>query len=166
VIDLGVPRNVDAQVNGLDNVFLYDVDDLQDVTAANVEQRRRESERAERIVEQEQERFEGWLVALQAVPTIRDLRSFADSVRRRELERQLGRLGLDDAQAEGVERLTRAIVNKLLHAPLTRLRAETGREEGIAMLEATRALFGLDSAAAPDDADAGRGPDREPDPEG
>jgi glutamyl-tRNA reductase len=148
VIDIGVPRNVESAVNDLDNVYLYDVDDLQDVAAANAEQRRRETVRAEALIQEEQQRFDGWLVALQAVPTIRNLRSRAEAIRAAEMERLLPRLGLQEAQRQGVEALTRAIVNKLLHAPLSRLRAEVDREEGLARLEAARTLFGLDEEAA------------------
>jgi len=147
--DIGVPRNVHPEVNELDNAYLYDIDDLQDVAASNEEERRRESLAGERIVVEEQERFAGWLVALQSVPTIKHLRARAEHVRASELGRALGRLGLDDAQREGVEALTRAIVNKLLHPPLARLGAQTDREEGLATLEAARALFGLDDPTAP-----------------
>jgi glutamyl-tRNA reductase len=149
VIDIGVPRNVDPEVNELDNVFLYDIDDLQDVAATNADQRQRETLRAEEIVLEEQQRFDGWLVALQAVPTIRHLRSRAEAVRTRELERMLARLELAEGQGEQIDYLTRSIVNKILHAPLARLRAETDREEGLAMLEAARSLFALDDASAP-----------------
>jgi len=148
-IDMGVPRNVEPEVNRLDNVFLYDMDDLQEVAASNVEERRREAQRAERIVLEEQERFDGWMVALQAVPTIKHVRARAEAVRERELERMIKRMGLDEGQTEAVEQLTRAIVNKILHAPLSRLRAETDREEGLAMLEAARALFALEDSNAP-----------------
>jgi glutamyl-tRNA reductase len=148
-IDMGVPRNVEPEVNRLDSVFLYDMDDLQEVAASNVEERRREAERAERIVVEEQERFDGWMVALQAVPTIKHVRARAEAIRERELDRMLRRMGLDDGQIEAVEQLTRAIVNKILHAPLARLRAETDREEGLAMLEAARALFALEDPKAP-----------------
>ena len=155
LIDLGVPRNIDPAVNELDNAFLYDIDDLQDVAAANVEERRRETLRAEDIVREEEQRFDGWLVALQAVPTIQHLRSRAEAIRSAELERALRRLELDETQREGLEKLTHSIVNKLLHAPLSRLRADTDREEGLAMLEAARALFALDDPDAPGaDADA------------
>jgi len=95
-------------------------------------------------VNEEQQRFEGWLVALEAVPTIRHLRARAEAVRENELDKTLSRLELTPDQQQSVEQLTRAIVNKILHPPLARLRAETDREEGIAMLEAARALFALD----------------------
>ena len=80
-IDLGVPRNIDPAVNQLDDVYLYDVDDLGGVAEANAEERRRETVRAEAIVQEEVERFDGWLSALQAVPTIRRLRARAESIR-------------------------------------------------------------------------------------
>jgi glutamyl-tRNA reductase len=149
LIDMGVPRNIDPAVNGFDNAYLYDIDDLHGVAAANEQERRRESLAGERIVLEEQERFTGWMVALQAVPTIRHLRARAEAIRIRELERAVGRLGLSEAQADGVEALTRGIVNKLLHPPLTRLGAQTDREEGLAILEEARALFGLDDPTAP-----------------
>jgi glutamyl-tRNA reductase len=149
LIDIGVPRNIDPDVNALDNAFLYDIDDLQGVALSNEEERRRESLAGERIVLEEQERFAGWLVALQAVPTIKHLRARAEQVRSSETARSVTRLGLSDAQREGVDALTRAIVNKILHPPLARLGAQTDREEGLAVLEEARALFGLDDPAAP-----------------
>jgi glutamyl-tRNA reductase len=162
VIDIGVPRNVDPEVNRLDGVYLYDIDDLGAVAEQNAEERRRETLLGEAITLEEQQRFDGWLAALQAVPTIQRLRARAEAIRAGELERSLGRLGLDESQRQGIEALTRAIVNKLLHAPLSRLRAEAEREEGLAYLDAARVLFGLDEpsldaggpdapSAAPDD---------------
>lgn len=149
VIDLGVPRNVDPAVNTLDGVYLYDMDDLEEVAGENARSRRRETRRGDEIVAEEQQQFDGWLVALQAVPTIRHLRARAEAIRSTELERVLDRLGLDDTQVDAVEHLTRAIVNKLMHPPLSRLRAEKEREEGLAIMEAARNLFALDDANAP-----------------
>jgi len=156
-IDIGVPRNVDPAVNELDNVYLYDVDDLASLAEANARERQAEAERAETIVAAEQQRFEGWLGALAAVPTIRALRARAEEIRRSELERGLAGVPLDARSAAAVEAVTRGIVNKLLHAPLTRLREELEGEAGLGHLEAARTLFALD--------DEGAGPDEGPDPE-
>lgn len=153
LIDIGVPRNVDPAVHELDSAYLYDLDDLQEVAAANEEERRRESERAEQIVYEEREQFEGWLVALQAVPTIRDLRDRAETIRRGEIDRFAGRLGLTGSQVETLEQLTNSIVNKLMHEPISRLRDETDREAGLVRLEEARVLFGLDGGLDSDDRD-------------
>ncbi len=134
LLDLGVPRNVAPEVDRLDNVYLYDIDDLSGIACENAERRKQEMARAEAIVEDEQQRFDGWLVALRAVPTIRHLRARAEAVRSRELERTLGRLSLDANSREAVEALSRAIVNKILHAPVTRLRDVAESEEGVAYL--------------------------------
>ncbi len=148
LIDIGVPRNIDPAVHEIDSAYLYDLDDLQNVTAENEEERRRESDRAERIILEEREHFDGWLVTLQAVPTIRDLRRRIEEIRQAEVERYAGRLGLDAAQSEAIEKLTRGIVNKIMHAPISRLRAETDREVGLARLEQIRSLFALDDLDA------------------
>ena len=148
LIDIGVPRNIDPAVHEIDSAFLYDLDDLQDVAAANEEERRREAERAERIILEEREHFDGWLVTLQAAPTIRDLRHRVEQIRQAEVERYAGRLGLDAGQSEAVEKLTRGIVNKIMHAPISRLRDENDREVGLARIEEARSLFALDDSDA------------------
>ena len=151
LIDIGVPRNIDPAIHEIDSAYLYDLDDLQEVADSNEAERRREVERAERIIVEECQHFEGWLVALQAVPTIRDLTRRAETIRRAEIDRFAGRLGLDESRRDLLEQLTRGIVNKLLHAPISRLRDETDREAGLARLEEARVLFGLDEM--PDAAD-------------
>jgi glutamyl-tRNA reductase len=144
VIDIGVPRNADPVIDRHDNVFLYDIDDLGTLAQENAEQRRRESARAEAIVEEQRQRFDGWLSALRAVPTIKHLRERVEGIRSAEVERALRKLDLSEAHKEAVDALTRSIVNKLLHAPTSRLRQEAEREEGMAYLEAARVLFALD----------------------
>jgi len=149
LVDLGVPRNVAPDVNELDAAYLYDMDDLQQVAAVNTEARKRETRRGEQIVLEEEQRFDGWLVALEAVPSIRHLRARADAIVEQETERHGRGLALAEDQREKVDLLIRSIVNKILHAPLSRLRAESEREEGLAMLEAARQLFALDDANSP-----------------
>jgi glutamyl-tRNA reductase len=152
VIDIGVPRNADPAIDELDDVYRYDIDDLASLADENAEERHRETARAEAIVAEEQQRFDGWFAALRAVPTIQHLRRRLEEIRVLEVQRALGRLALGEAEREAVEALTRSLVNKILHGPVTRLRREAGREEGMAYLEVARLLFGLD-----DDPPAGPG---------
>jgi glutamyl-tRNA reductase len=144
VIDIGVPRNADPAIDAIDNLYRYDLDDLGSVASKNAEQRALEAERAMAIVAEEQQRFDGWLAALRAVPTIRHLRDRAEGIRSRELERALARLELGDTEHAAVDALTKSIVNKILHAPISRLKQEAEREEGMAYLEVARVLFALD----------------------
>lgn len=144
VIDIGVPRNAETEINQLDNVYLYDIDDLGAVAEENAEQRRLETVHAESLVTEEQQRFDGWFAALRAVPTIKHLRSRVESIRSSEFDKTMAKLSLAEPERERVEALTRSIVNKILHAPLSRLRHEAESDEGIAYLETARVLFGLD----------------------
>jgi len=153
VIDLGVPRNADPAIDGLENVYRYDVDDLGSIAEENTLARQQERVRAEAIVEAQKQRFDGWLAALRAVPTIRHLRERAEALRAAEFERVAVRLSLGESEREAVEHLTRAIVNKLLHQPVTQLRRAAEREEGVAILEVARVLFDLDAETDADPAD-------------
>jgi glutamyl-tRNA reductase len=151
LIDLAVPRGIDPQVNTLDDVYLYDIDDLEAVVSDNRGARAREAARAEVLVEAEVEAFCRWMRSLDVVPTIVALREKLEGIRQRELERSLGALGpLDPRQRAAVERLTRTIVNKVLHAPVSTLRRhETDRAEAV-FVEAVRRLFRL-GGPDPDD---------------
>jgi glutamyl-tRNA reductase len=150
LIDLAVPRAIEPAVNGLDDVYLYDIDDLEGVIADNRGSRAREAAKAEVIVESEVDAFWRWFSSLDAVPTIVELRDRIDAIRRHELERALGALGaLDPRQREVIERLTQSIVNKILHAPVTTLRRQRATDEAF-YVEAARRLFRL---GAEDDRD-------------
>ena len=166
VIDIGVPRNADPAIDDLDEVYRYDIDDLVHVADENAGERRRELARAEAIVAEEQQRFDGWFAALRAVPTIKHLRARVEDIRSAELERALGRIDFDDGQRSAVEALTRALVNKILHTPFTRLRQQAEREDGMACLEVARLLFGLDELEDSDaDSRTGRSGREAPDEE-
>jgi len=144
VIDIGVPRNADPAIDAIENLYRYDLDDLGAVASTNAEQRAREAERGMAIVVEEQQRFDGWFAALRAVPTIRHLRDRAEGIRARELEKAFARLELGESEQAAVDALTKSIVNKILHAPVSRLKREAEREEGMAYLETARVLFELD----------------------
>jgi glutamyl-tRNA reductase len=143
LIDLGVPRNFDERLNAIENVYLYDIDDLSAVAAESLGEREREAVKAEAMVEGEVEAFVRWLDGLDLVPAIKDIRSSIELLRDSELQRHrnwLATLPLDERVR--VEALTRGLVNKLLHRVLTGLRE--GRAEmpdGINTAEIARRLL-------------------------
>ena len=151
-IDLAVPRSIDPAVNALDGVYLFDVDDLDGVVAENRGARASEAVRAEAIVEAEVESFWKWLQGLDVVPTIVALRDKLEGIRQSEVERHLAALGSDDPrQRDAVERITRAIVNKILHHPVTALRRHQAVRGESFYVEAARSLFHLGSDEPTDD---------------
>ena len=147
LVDLTLPRNVEPSANELENVYLYDLDDLERLAAQNRDLRAAQVDKAEEIVEEELKAFLARSRERTAVPVLARLRAHAERVARAELERTLAGLqGLDEKQQNTVRAMALAIVNKLLHAPTSRLRAEAG--EG-PLGEATAALFGLEEEPAP-----------------
>lgn len=147
-VDIGVPRNVEAAVNDLDNAFCYDVDDLRSVVEANLRERQKEAARALAIVERDVERFVARLAELEVVPTIVSLREKLEAIRRAELERALGRLpGADDETRRVMEALSQSIVNKVLHAPTVKLRDSSRAGHGARFIELVSEIFGLKAAS-------------------
>ena len=143
VIDLGVPRNVAPDAQQLENLYLYDIDDLEHVAEQGRASRGEAIGPALAIVAEERERFERWRDALPLVPTIRELREQAESLARGEAQRTAARLeGGSGDVAQALDRLAEAIVAKILHQPLQRLRAEAEDGSGY-YAEAIRHLFGL-----------------------
>jgi glutamyl-tRNA reductase len=140
-VDIAVPRDIDPAVATIPGVHLCDIDDIEEVTDEGWSGRRAEVERVEGIVAEEVARFEEWWRSLDVVPVIAALRDRAESVRRAELERTLGRLpDLDENARERIEAMTEAIVKKMLDRPIERLK--DGAEDGQYM-EALEDLFGL-----------------------
>ena len=145
LIDLGVPRNFDARLNGIENIYLYDIDDLEKVAARSRSERASEVERAEAIVELELAAFLKWLERLDLVPAIKRIRLSMEELRDLELDRHRGWLMALDAEArERVEMLTRGLMNKVLHRIMTGLRQGVdGSHEGLDTAElAGRLLCG------------------------
>ena len=145
-IDVSVPRNFDPQINDLDNVYLYDVDDLSELAHENLGEREREAGKAEQIVLAEVESFWRWFSQLEVVPTIVAIRDKVERIRSAELERTLAHNGpVSDEQRAALELMTAAIVNKILHTPITRLKQQEPRDE-LFFVDAVRSLFGIDDS--------------------
>ncbi|MET0849537.1 MAG: glutamyl-tRNA reductase [Candidatus Rokuibacteriota bacterium] len=144
LIDLGVPRNVAPEVNVLGGVFRYDVDDLQAVVESNLRERQREAQRAERLVAREVSRFAARLRQLDVVPTIVSLKDKLESIRQAELERALARLpGATPETRQVLEQMSQSIVNKVLHAPIVKLKDSTRAGQSRRWTETISELFGL-----------------------
>ncbi len=143
IIDISVPRNVDPAINDIDNVYLYDVDDLQGVVDANKSGRAREAEKAEGIVEEEVERFLSWLDSLQVVPTIVALRQKAEAIKEEEFKRFKNRFpDIGEEQLKAVHYMGTAIINKLIHPSLVALK-ENGAEQA-ELIAMVKRLYDLD----------------------
>jgi len=155
VLDIALPRDVEPGVGSMDNVFLYDLDDLKAAAAAALDRRGEDLPAAERIIEAEGEKYWQWLTGLATVPVLTEFRDAMDRVRRAELAAASKRLGsLSPEQAAAVDHFSRALMNKFLHEPTVRLRAAAGNGVGLGIIDAARYLFALSekSTMAPADA--------------
>jgi glutamyl-tRNA reductase len=151
ILDIAVPRDVDPSVGTLDNVFLYDLDDLRAVVTTNVERRRAELPTAEDLIAKEVERYWEWFAGLSAVPVLTNFRGEMDRLREREVASALRQLDhLTPADRAVVEQLSRSLMNKFLHGPTVRLRAAAANGRGLGIIDAVRYLFGLDETSAAD----------------
>jgi glutamyl-tRNA reductase len=142
IIDISVPRNIDPDINGLDNVYLYNVDDLQGVVDANMFERRREAEKAEKIIEEELETFLKWQSSLDSVPTIIALRERAETIKREELDKLMNKIsGIGEKEKEAIEYMATALMNKLIHPPTAALKDAS--EDKDAMVAMIKRLYGI-----------------------
>ena len=148
LIDIAVPRNIEPAVNDLDNVFLYDIDDLQRVVSENLRTRQNEAEEADRIVSEEVERLESWMRARSVGPVIVDLQESLERLRTAEIERMRGKLGpLTPQQEQAIEQLTRGIIAKIAHGPIAALRRNAG---DATIIDRIRNIFRLDEETEPE----------------
>jgi glutamyl-tRNA reductase len=148
LIDIAVPRDVDPKVNDLDNAYLYDVDDLQEVVQANLKERQKEAGKAEAIVEQEIGQFHQWLGNLEVKPTIIALRRKLEDIRQQELDKTFGNLkDLTDGHRRSIEAMAGAIINKILHQPTAVLKRTQNDSSGEDYVDAVRTLFDLPAPA-------------------
>jgi glutamyl-tRNA reductase len=145
-IDIAVPRDVDPAVNHIENVYLYDIDDLQSVVEANIRERQREAKVAEEIISKEASRFCNYLKRLDVTPTIVALREALEEIRRREVDKALSKLkNISEAERQVIEGLTQGIINKILHQPTVTLKHHSASNDIQSYIETTRQLFGLKS---------------------
>jgi len=144
LIDIAVPRNIEPSVNEVDNIFLYDIDDLQEVVNANLRERIKEAERAEELVAQEVDRMMARIKVQEVAPTIVSLQEQLEQIRAGEIERVRRKLGpLTEEQENAIEALTRGIVNKIAHGPISELRRHAGLPDGVHIIDAIRQVFHL-----------------------
>jgi glutamyl-tRNA reductase len=145
LIDIADPRDIDPACNEVDNVYLYNIDDLQSVVEANLKERTREAERAEAIIEREVGVYLNWLRSLDVVPTIVSLRQRVEEIRGAELNKALGRMGdLTPEQRAAITAMSHALVNKILHQPMTELKRRAAHQDGHVYTSVLRRLFGLE----------------------
>ncbi|RLB03958.1 MAG: glutamyl-tRNA reductase [Deltaproteobacteria bacterium] len=143
-IDIAVPRDIEPTVGDIDNVYLYDIDSLQGLVELNLNERRKEAEQAEHIIEEEALKFDNWLKTLEVVPTIVALREKAEKIRQQELRKSLLQLS-NNAQniEECLEVLTKSIINKLLHDPILFLKRKSIRDSKNLYVDLVQSLFNL-----------------------
>ena len=142
LIDIAVPRDIDPRVKDIENVYLYDIDDLETVSGSNRRQREKEKEKVITIIDAEVAKFMPWWHSLDAVPTITALVSKAEKIRRTQLTRTLARMQMSDEDRAAIDAMTQTIIKKILHDPIRYLRNSDQRDNHI---QAVQDLFDLDN---------------------
>jgi len=146
ILDIALPRDVDVSVGDIDNVYLYDLDDLRSAAAANLEQRGEDVPAAREIIADEVQKYWDWVAGLAAVPVVREFRDEMDRLRSTELAAAFRRLGpLSPEQAEAIEHFSKSLMNKFLHEPSVRLKAAAANGRGLGVVDAARYLFALEN---------------------
>ncbi len=144
-IDIAVPRDIDPEINRIGNAYVYDIDDLKGVVDDNIEDRQREAVKAQRIIDETVIAFRKWYDTLDVVPTIVSLRGKVTGMAQQELQKTLGTLShLSETDKQAIERMTGALVNKILHEPTHFLKKNGCRGDKTVSLDLTRKLFNLD----------------------
>jgi glutamyl-tRNA reductase len=143
-IDIADPRDIEPKVGDIENVYLYNIDDLQKVANENIKDREKEAQKAEAIVQNEMAKFVSWYRSLDVTPTIVALRKKFEEIRKKELEKTLSlHPELSDKEKKSLDALTSAIINKILHTPITLLKQTNEEAMADLYLDALHALFGL-----------------------
>ena len=145
LIDIAVPRDIDPAVGEIDNVYLYNIDNLQDIVDTNLKSRMKEAEKAEIIIDEELLKYMEWFSTLEVVPTIVSLREKMEGIIRGELAKSGAWMdNLSEEERRNVELLANSIINKVLHGPITGLKEESRDNGALPYIAAIRRLFGLD----------------------
>lgn len=145
LIDIAVPRDLDPGLNDLENVFVYDIDDLTSVVELNKSEREKEAVKAGRIVDEEVLKFQRWYKGMDVTPTIAAMRKKADDICRMELEKTLPRLQcLSDKERQSVEKMAAAIISKILYDPLVFLKQDSCKHDSKVKVDMLRTIFGLE----------------------
>jgi glutamyl-tRNA reductase len=144
-IDIAVPRDIEPDINDLENIYLYDIDDLHVVVSANMKEREKEADNAMNFISQEVTKFNNWVGTLDAVPTIVEIRKKAENIRMQEIEKTLKKISyLSEDDKKLLHQMSSSIVSKILHKPTIKLKQKTQSEDGHVYLKAIRHLFHLD----------------------
>jgi glutamyl-tRNA reductase len=144
LIDIAVPRDLDPKLNKIDNIYLYDVDDLSQVVEMNKKDRKSEADKAHAIVAEEAVKFSHWLENMALTPTITALLSKAEQLRQAELDRTLSGLDLSPKEIKAINKLTSSLVSKILHNPLIFLKDDCSSTEKKEKIDCIRKMFSLD----------------------
>jgi len=154
-IDMAVPRDIDPDANQIDNVYVYDIDDLNNVIETNLEERQREAAKAEEIVVAEVTMFRRWLESQQVTPTIVSLRKKFEEIKQAEVAKALAALGAQDPKTRKVvESLASSILNKVLHPPISSLKRDSDARSPMEMVAVVREIFDLPEEETPGEAGA------------
>lgn len=146
MIDIAVPRDIDPAVGDLSNVFLYDIDDLEGIVETNMEMRRVEAAKIEVMIQEEMDAFHTWLKTLGVRPAIRALQEKSNAIHEETMESLFNKLPeLDERQRKVIRRLTKSIVNQMMHDPINRIKEMTGGKQGGEALDYFSQIFALES---------------------
>jgi glutamyl-tRNA reductase len=146
LIDIAVPRDIDPASGEIDNVYLYNIDDLQDIVDGNLKSRKKEAEKAEAVIDEEVSKYREWFNTLEVVPTIVSLREKMEGIIRGELVKSGSWMqNLTEEERKSIEILASSIINKVLHDPITGLKEESRDNGALPYIAVIRRLFGLDN---------------------
>jgi glutamyl-tRNA reductase len=145
-IDIAVPRDIDPSVGDIDNVYLYNIDNLQDIVDENLNSRKKEAQKAEAIIDEEVIKYLEWFNALEVVPTIISLREKMEGIIKGELAKSASWMqNMADDEQKNIEIMVHSIINKILHDPIIGLKEESRDQSALPYIAAIRRLFGLDN---------------------